>query len=169
NGIYQDLTDQDFLQYATTEEFIKSVMARNKVDYKKLVEIITSHPVPNYAFHNEGNLKFKNLAKEWGLSEPDFSNGSAYGDLDNDGDLDLVVNNVNMLAHVYRNETEKMNPNNHYLKFILKGEGMNTEALGTKITIESGGDKYFLEQMPMRGFESTVDNRPNFGLGKLKV
>jgi enediyne biosynthesis protein E4 len=169
NGIYQDLTNQDFLQYASSEEFVKSVVLNKGVDYQKLVDIIPSHPVSNYAFHNEGDYAFKNLAKEWGLSEPGFSNGSAYGDLDNDGDLDLVVNNVNMPSFVYRNETEKVNPDNHYLKFILKGNGMNTQALGTKITLEAGNEKYYLEQMPMRGFESTVDSRPNFGVGKLKM
>lgn len=169
NGIYQDLTNQDFLQYASSEEFVKSVMQNKKVDYKKLVDIIPSSPVPNYAFHNQGNYQFKNMAKEWGLATPGFSNGSAYGDLDNDGDLDLVVNNVNMESFVYRNETNKMIPENHFLKFVLKGTDKNTKAIGSKITIESGGERFYLEQMPIRGFESTMDSRPNFGLGKLAV
>ncbi len=169
NGIYQDLTNQDFLQFASSEEFVKSVVANKKVDYKKLVDVIPSNPVSSYAFHNEGNYQFNNMSKDWGLSDPGFSNGSAYGDLDNDGDLDLVVNNVNMLSYVFRNETNKMTPEHHYLKFILKGEGLNTQALGTKITITSGKETFYLEQMPMRGFESTVDGRPNFGLGELIV
>jgi hypothetical protein len=167
NGIYQDLTNQDFLQYASSEEFVRSVVTRKSVDFKKLIDIIPSNPVPNFFFKNSGNLEFADYAKEWGIDEPSFSNGSAYGDLDNDGDLDLVVNNVNMPSFIYRNETNKLHPENHYLKFVLKGEGGNVAALGTQITLETKGQKIYLEQMPMRGFESTVDNRPNFGLGSV--
>jgi len=169
NGIYQDLTNQDFLQYASSEEFVRSVVTRREVDFKKLIDIIPSNPVSNFFFKNDGGYKFSDTSKDWGIDEPGFSNGSAYGDLDNDGDLDLVVNNVNMQAFVYRNETNKLYPENHYLKFILQGEGGNVAALGTQITIESKEQKFYLEQMPMRGFESTVDNRPNFGLGSIKV
>jgi hypothetical protein len=112
NGIYQDLTNQDYLQYVSNEEVIRSIISKNDVDYKKLVELIPSTPVPNYVFHNEGNFEFANKAIEWGLGKPGFSNGSAYGDLDNDGDLDLVINNVNGLASVMRNESNKQ-MNNH--------------------------------------------------------
>ncbi|HTH58085.1 MAG TPA: VCBS repeat-containing protein [Cyclobacteriaceae bacterium] len=169
NGIYQDLTNQDFLQFASSEEFVKTVITKKAVDYKKLIDIIPSNPVPNFFFKNEGSYKFSNASHDWGIDEPSFSNGSAYGDLDNDGDLDLVVNNVNMEAFLYRNESHTLHPNNHYLKFELKGEGANTAALGTQITIEAKNKLLYLEQMPMRGFESTVDSRPNFGLGDLSV
>ncbi len=169
NGIYQDLTNQDFLQYASSEEFVRTVVANKKVNYQRLIDIIPTHPVSNFIFANEGNFHFVNSTKSWGLEEPSFSNGSAYGDLDNDGDLDLVVNNVNMPVFVYRNNAEKIFPDNHYLKFILIGENKNLQALGAKITIEANGNKFYLEQMPMRGFESTMDNRPNFGLGKLEM
>jgi enediyne biosynthesis protein E4 len=169
NGIYQDLTNQDFLQFASNEEFVKSVLSKNTVDYKKLTEIIPSNPIPNFAFQNRGNFSFSDKAAEWGLATPGFSNGSAYGDIDNDGDLDLVVNNVNMTSFVYRNETDKILPKNHYLKFILKGEGKNTHAVGTKITAEAGGKKFYVEQVPIRGFESTIDARPNIGLGQIAI
>jgi enediyne biosynthesis protein E4 len=168
NGIFQDLTNQDFLQYASNEEFVKSVLSKQTVDYKKLTEIIPSNPISNFAFSNNGGLRFTDMAKEWGLGAPGFSNGAAYGDLDNDGDLDLVVNNVNMEAFVYRNETKELLRNRH-VKFILRGEGKNTQAVGAKISVKAAGKLFYVEQMPIRGFESTVDARPNVGLGKADV
>ncbi len=167
NGIYQDLTNQDYLQYISNEEVVKSIVAGNTVDYKRLVESIPSTPISNFAFQNQGNLNFVDKAKVWGMGTPGFSNGSAYGDLDNDGDLDLVINNVNSQASVFRNETNQQLPQNHYLKFELKGVGKNTYAFGTKITITNKGNIFYLEQMPIRGFESSMDPRPNIGLGKI--
>lgn len=169
NGIYQDLTDQDYVSFIADEQTKRSIITRQGVNFKTLVDSIPVEPIPNYAFHNEGNLKFTNQAKQWGLGKPSHSNGSAYGDLDNDGDLDLVTNNVNMPAFIYRNNTEKQLKNHHYLKFELQGEAKNTFAIGTRITLKYKGQLQYLEQMPMRGFESTMDARPNFGLGKNKV
>ncbi len=166
NGIYQDLTNQDYLQYVSNEEVVRSIITDRNVNYKKLVELIPSTPISNFAFQNQGNLSFKNKAIEWGLGKPGFSNGSAYGDLDNDGDLDLVINNVNGLASLMRNETNNQ-LNNSYLKFELSGVGKNTYALGTTITISKGDQVFYMEQMPNRGFESSMDPRPNIGLGKI--
>jgi hypothetical protein len=167
NGIYQDLTDQDYIQYFSNVRVMRMIVMDKNVDYKKLIESIPSQKLSNYAFHNNGDLNFNNKAADWGLDEPSHSNGSAYGDLDNDGDLDLVVNNVNMTAFIFRNQSMERNPSNHYLKFILTGEGKNTEAIGAKITVINKGETRYIEQMPMRGFESTVDPRPNLGLGNL--
>jgi enediyne biosynthesis protein E4 len=166
NGIFQDLTNQDYLQYASSPEIVKSVVSGNGVNYKKLIEPIPSVPIPNFAFQNQGNLRFVDKAKDWGIGKPSFSNGSAYGDLDNDGDLDLIVNNVNSEASVYRNESNQQ-LTHHYLKFQLKGLGKNTQAFGTKITISHQGKIFYIEQMPIRGFESSVDPRPNIGLGEI--
>lgn len=163
NGIYQDLTNQDYLQYISNEEVIRSIVAGGKVDYKKLVELIPSNAVPNQAFHNNHGILFTEVSREWGLSAPDFSNGAAYGDLDNDGDLDIVINNVNSVSDIYRNNTD--NTKSKYLKFTLTGMGKNTGAFGTKITIKDNGQTFYVEQMPIRGFESSVDPRPNFGFG----
>src|SRR5258708_1309144 len=165
NGIYKDLLDQDYVNFMADPQTIRSILSKEQGIIKRMVDIIPSSPISNFAFHNQGGLKFENMAMQWGLGEPGFSNGSAYGDLDNDGDLDLVINNVNSEVSIYRNESSKLNPHNHYLKFILHVKGANTFGLGTKITLESGSDKFYLEQMPMRGFQSSVDHRPNFGVG----
>ncbi|MEO7215874.1 VCBS repeat-containing protein, partial [Mucilaginibacter sp.] len=136
---------------------------------KKLIDLMPSEAVPNYAYQNNGNLTFTNKAADWGLGDPSFSNGSAYGDLDNDGALDLVVNNVNMPAFVYRNNSRKLHPENKYLKVVLQGEGNNRFGTGSQVTVYYNHTLSYQEQMPARGFESSVDNRLNFGLGKTKL
>jgi hypothetical protein len=166
NGISQDLTNQDYLQFATSEEVVESVLKQGKVDYKKLVDLIPSQPIPNYAFKNLGGLLFKESSTPWGFTENSFSNGAAYGDLDNDGDMDLIVNNANMPAFVYRNESNNVLSDHHFIKFDLKGLSPNIFGVGATIEIQSGGQYWYLEQMPIRGFQSSVDHRPNLGLGK---
>jgi hypothetical protein len=135
NGIYKDLTDQDYLQYISNKEVINSIVSKNKVDYKKLVEIIPSNPISNHSYKNLDGLKFENFNNS-GLENPSFSNGSAYGDLDNDGDLDLVVNNVNMSAFIYENQTNKKA---NYIKFKLIGENKNIFSVGAKVYIKVMG------------------------------
>lgn len=166
NGISRDLTNQDYLQFASNEEFVKKVVSGNRVDYAKLVDVIPSNKISNFAFRNEKNFQFSDQSAKWGLNTPSFSNGTAYADLDNDGDLDLVVNNVNMQAFVYRNNCELTSPKNHFLKIELSNRtSKNTGAFGAKVNLYYQGNRSFQEVLPARGFQSTVDNRLNFGLG----
>jgi enediyne biosynthesis protein E4 len=168
NGIFRDLTDQDYINYVSTEEVVKSMVGNEGVDYLKLIDAIPSNKVSNYMYQNLGGFNFRNVAKAWGLDLPSHSNGSAYADLDNDGDLDLIVNNLNQVASVYINKSEKINPEHKYLKIELTGTPGNQQAVGTKITVWANGIQHFIEQVPVKGFQSSVDPRPNFGLGNIE-
>ncbi|NOZ03614.1 MAG: VCBS repeat-containing protein, partial [FCB group bacterium] len=168
-GIFRDVTDQDYMAFLMKKENIQKIMRGERIDFPDLIRKIPSTKLSNYAFRNNGNLTFTNQTRDWGLDMPGFSNGTAYGDLDGDGDNDLVINNVNQPAFVYRNEADSLT-GNHYLKVKLVGEGMNTYAIGAKVTLICPGRQYFiLEQMPMRVFQSSVDYTLNFGLGKNKL
>ncbi|GAB3553271.1 VCBS repeat-containing protein [Spirosoma fluminis] len=164
NGIAKDVTDQDFVNFLADRENIAQIARQRAFNFKEFLDKAPSEAVPNYAFRNEGNLQFTNKAFEWGLSEPDFSNGAAYGDLDNDGDLELVVNNVNSPVAIYRNlSQEKLKTN--YLKVKLVGEGKNLNAIGARVFVHQAGQMQVLQQMPNRGFQSSVDLNMVFGLG----
>ena len=164
NGIYKDLLDRDYLDFYSNPSIMRSMIKTEEKAILKIIDMIPSVRVPNYAFHNNGDLTFTSLSASWGLNTPSYSNGAAYGDLDNDGDLDLVINNVNMPPFIYRNETHSK-PETNFLMLTLKGTGKNTSAIGTAVTLYYGGKINYQELVPMRGFQSCVDNRLHFGLG----
>ena len=168
NGVYKDLLDRDYLNYEANDESIKNRINSSEKDViKKLIDAMPSKAVPNETYKNAGNFKFENKNKEWGLDTPSFSNGSAYGDFDNDGDLDLVVNNVNMPSFIYQNTTDTLD--NRSISIKLRQDGKNPFAIGTKAIVKYGDEKVNLaENYTSRGFQSSVSSTIHFGLGNVK-
>jgi enediyne biosynthesis protein E4 len=165
NGIYRRPNDLDYINFVGNDAIQASLEQGITAENLTLLELMPQIPLPNYAFRNNGDLTFTNMADAWGLGEPGFSNGAVYVDLNNSGALDLVVNNINAPASVYRNRSREVN-GHHYLKVELRGGGANTAGIGAKVIIKHGGRLQMLEQMPTRGFQSSVDHRLHFGLGR---
>ena len=167
NGIYHDVTNLDFMNFFANDMIQKMVLTDKKEEIESIINKMPSVPISNKAFKNNGDLTFKDAGTEWGLDQPSFSNGSAYGDLDNDGDLDLITNNVNGPAFIYRNNAREQK-GNHYIAITLKQADKNTFAVGSSIKIFSGDTIYTREVMPTRGFQSSVDYKNIIGLGNSK-
>jgi hypothetical protein len=165
NGIYRRPNDLDYINYVGNDAN-QAALARGITRRElALLERMPQIPLPNHAFRNEGNLAFTDMAAAWGLGDPGFSNGAAYADLDGDGALDLVVNRLNAPAAIYRNAARRVNGNG-WLAVELKGEGANTGGIGARVTAWVGGAPQLAERQPTRGFQSSVDQRLHFGLGK---
>jgi hypothetical protein len=169
NGLAKDVTSQDYIAFLANEETMKAATngGRSRVNFQHLTTAMSSTPLSNYAFRNQSGLRFVNEAAAWGLDTPSISSGAAYGDLDGDGAPDLVVNNVNREAFVYRNNARALHPENHFLRVKLVGDqrGGNRFGIGARVTVHAGGDTFVQEESPTRGFQSSVDYVLDFGLG----
>lgn len=165
NGFRRDIFDKDatakVTQYLKSEE--KRKRSKNE-NVTHIVNLFNENKIHNYIYKNDGNLKFSNQVKNWGMENISFSNGAAVADLDNDGDLDLVVNNINDPAFVYQNKAETLKHN--FLNVQLKGPKNNTYGLGAKITLYTPSGKQYHELKTVRGYLSSVAPTTHFGLGK---
>lgn len=160
NGIEHDLSNQDF-----RNQMKSNIQNRKKVTLDEAIGMMPSSKLSNYIFQNNKNLTFKNNTKKWGLDIPVNSNGAVYADLDNDGDLDLVLNNQSDEVHVYKN-----NADNNFISFAFVGPENNRNGIGTKVEVFAQELQQSKELFVSRGYQSSVSNKLNFGLGnKIKV
>jgi hypothetical protein len=160
NGIVKRPNDLDFIQYSQvpTPGLSESEIQKNRID------MLPSVKLSNFTFKNEGNLQFSNVSEKWGLDQLSYSNGSAYADLDNDGDLDLVINNTDQEAFIYRNNSSEKS-GHKFVQIDLKGDGSNLFGIGSQVWVHAGTDSYFQTLSTSRGFQSGTSTTLTFGLG----
>ncbi len=164
NGLYRDLTDMDYRNYASPQAINRfgGDVAGHALE---LTQLMPSNPVSNYLYQNRGDLTFSNQSKAWGIDQPAFSNGAVYADLDLDGDLDLITNNFNSEAFLYRNNAREQVNANAFLTLKLKGSFANPDGIGAKITLTTDEGVQYQEVSPYRGFASSGEPVAHFGLG----
>ncbi|MDF9798401.1 hypothetical protein OKW21_003664 [Catalinimonas alkaloidigena] len=163
NGYVRDVTDLDYIMYQSSASQF-GTQENRKAAVKELASKLKEAKIHNYIFKNQQDLTFADMSEAWGIATPSFSNGTVFADLDNDGDLDLVMNNINEPAFVYENKAESKG--NHYLKIKLNGSGQNKAGLGSKITLWYNDQKQYHYHTVYRGYKSSVDSDPHFGLGQ---
>ncbi len=162
NGYPRDVTDHDFISFRNSSMGIASK--------QQLITEMPAIKIPNYAFKNSGNLKFENTTSQWGLDQPSFSNGAVAVDLDNDGDLDYVINNIDDEAFVYENTTNtKDKINKNFISIAFNGDKQNRKGIGAWAEIYYGKTKQVYENEPCRGYLSCVDTKAFFGLDTVAV
>ena len=167
NGVNHDVTDLDFMNFFANDVIQKMVLTGKKEEVYKVLKEIPKNALKNKVYRNNHDLHFTDIGDDWGFSQPTFSNGAAYGDLDGDGDLDLIINNENQPAFVYKNNARELN-NNNYVGIVLKGKGQNPFAVGSKIMLYANHEILTRELIPSRGFQSSVDYKQIIGLGKIQ-
>ncbi|MEZ4887598.1 MAG: VCBS repeat-containing protein [Chitinophagales bacterium] len=165
NGFKQDTKDNDFLMQIRDRKQALGVKQIPKEEVMDWVVKMESHKTKNFIYKNNGDLTFSKKISEWGLDKESFSNGAAYVDLDNDGDLDLLVNNIDEPAFVLQNNAVEQQKGN-YLRIKLEGAKGNEMGLNAKVTVTVNGQQQFIEQTLTRGYESACDNVLHFGVGE---
>lgn len=167
NGYRKNVTDLDFISYYRSQNIFGTNEAKSE-NRLKLLEKVPEIQLKNYAYRNNNNLDFENVSVSWGLDELSYANGSAFADLDNDGDLDLIINNIDSEASIFRNNTEKQTQNTS-LNIRFEGDKNNVHGIGAKLTAWIGGEKLFFENYPVRGYLSSMPNTISVGTGKAQT
>jgi hypothetical protein len=172
NGIKRRSNDLDYINFIEVDSIQGKINDKINARELRFIEKMPEIKIPNFLFVNNGDSTFTDRAREWGMEQPTYSNGAAYADLDNDGDLDLVINNIEDDAMLYENRTvngnDKKDNIRNFLQVSLKGKGGNTFGLGAKVFLYDSGKLQLQESMPTRGFQSSVDYRLTFGTGNAK-
>jgi enediyne biosynthesis protein E4 len=167
NGLVQDITNLDYLGEIRHPDMVRSIVTGEGADFRQLIDLIPSEPVGNFLFSGRGDLVFEELSDAWGLGEPGFSSGAAWADLNGNGALDLVVNDVNGPARIYRNRVQELHPDRSWLMVELDGEAPNTQAVGAQLEVWADGQQWYREHMLQRGFQSSVAPGLHIGLGEV--
>ena len=165
NGILKRPNDLDYLKFVIGDSLHYGLPTSHKLD-QEAIDLMPSGKVHNYLFQGSKDLRFKDKSMTWGFEEDGISNGSSYADLDNDGDLDLISNNLNEPAGIYENHSRELLKNN-FVKVKFKGEGMNTFGIGAKVILKTKDGQQMQQMMPTRGFMSSVEPTLLFGIGQL--
>lgn len=181
NGYGRDMINRDFMKFYADQR-LKHIQGKTDSRMFQMLQGIQSTPLHNYIYENTGNLQFKDRSKDWGFEELNFSHGAVYADLDNDGDLDLVMNRMNQEVGLYRNNSIEYNTGGHYLKLALRSGhasskmepsaidissyDKNTYALGAVATLYAAGKQFTLQQYPVHGFQSSMQVPLHFGLAE---
>jgi ASPIC and UnbV/FG-GAP-like repeat len=163
NGYPRDVNDHNFINFRANALQIASK--------QMILDQIPQVKIHSFGFRNNRDLTFSDVSADWGLMKPGFSNGAAYADLDGDGDLDLIVNNIDDEAHIYRNMSRERDPENqHFLQVSFAGDSLNKGGFGAWVELHyDGGKQQVYENTPYRGYLSTIQDIAHFGLGKLKA
>ena len=159
NGIKRDIRNNDFIVAGQKE--IAKVGERN-INPLELLKLAPQNPISNFMYHNKGDMKFEDITAEWGLDLPGFSHGMAHADLDLDGDLDIVINNVDSPVSIYENQST----GNNWIRLVLNGGPDNRSVVGAKVYLQEGGQIQFQELLTSRGYMSSSENAIHFGIGK---
>ncbi|WP_367753472.1 VCBS repeat-containing protein [Flavobacterium sp. WC2430] len=163
NGYAKDMINRDFVKFYANER-LKHLKGETEDNMFQMLKGVPSTPLHNYVFENKGNLQFKDVSMEWGLEDENFSHGAVYTDLDNDGDLDLVVNRMNDVAAVYRNNAVEMGNAGHYVNIGLQMLGQNRNALGAKVKVFTPKGTITQENYPVHGFQSSMQQPMHLGI-----
>ncbi len=165
NGYRRDMSNLDYINFVVDSvSKMGGFNQKNIPDVEKFLDLIPSTPVQNYCYRNRGDLTFENVSTSWGFTDLNYSNGSAYADLDNDGDLDMIVNTLNSEALIYRNRAAEQNKG-AWLQIRLQGSAPNTLAVGARVHVRVGNNEYVDELTPTRGFFSSVEPLLHYGMG----